>query len=243
MRGTRSIVLLGGILSILLAIAPAAIAGGAKALAVDLGRDVRALGARENLYWLAGGSLLTWFAYEIEDPAGARRALDDGVIDPIVDAGNIYADIRLQAPLALGLWGYGAGRGHERLAAFGYDLTRALALTSAVTGVLKPIADRERPNGEDFSYPSGHTAAAFSLAGVVSRHAGGWATTAAVTAGCLTALGRMEDLKHYASDTAAGATIGWIIGRSAARYGPGVDDGSAWKLTPMRDGLMVSRRF
>lgn len=236
---------LGGLLAAtILLIAGPVRAGALQELTLDLGRDLRAVATTGNAYWMAGGSLLTWGAYRIEDPAGARRALDRGLIDPVVDAGNIYADVRLQAPLALAVWGAGEAGGHERVSAFGYDLTRALLLNSVVVGGLKPVVDRERPNGEDYSFPSGHTSTAFAVAGVVSRHGGCWTTAAAVTAGCLTALGRMEDLKHYASDTAAGATIGWILGRSAARHGPQGEGGeSAWRLDPAPGGLVLSRRF
>lgn len=233
----------GMLAAAMLLLAGPALGGGLSGFALDLGRDLRQVATSENAYWLAGGSLLTWGAYEIEDPSGARRALDRGLIDPVVDAGNVYADIRLQAPVALLVWGAAEAGGHDRVSAFGYDLTRALLLNSVVVGGIKPVVDRRRPNGEDYSFPSGHTSTAFAVAGVVSRHGGRWATAAAVTAGCVTALGRMEDLKHYASDTAAGATIGWILGRSAARHAGDPVDRSAWRVSPSPGGLVLSRRF
>ena len=67
----------------------------------DLGRDGLALPNWENAYWLLGGTGLTLGAYAIEDAAGARRALDRGFIDPLVDTGNIYGDQLVQVPLAL----------------------------------------------------------------------------------------------------------------------------------------------
>jgi len=205
-------------------------------LLADLFDDVRALPSWENTFWLLGGAGLTLGAHEIEDPAGARRALDQGIIDPLVDSGNIYGDIRVQAPLAMTVWASGHFRNRTAVSDLGYDLVRALSLNYFVTGTMKPSFDRTRPNGEDYSFPSGHSSAAFA--------------TAAIGAAVLTGLGRMEDLKHYASDVTAGATLGWVIGRTVARSAAGnrtpVDatpDGEAWRLSPAPGGLLLSRSF
>ncbi len=111
---------------------------------------------------------------------------------------------------------------------------------------MKPVFGRTRPNGESYSFPSGHSSAVFTTAGVVSRHHGPWVAGAALGLGVLTGLGRMEDLKHYASDVTAGATLGWIIGRTVAREGPPrQDEGQdrAWRVSPTGGGLVISRRF
>ncbi len=212
-------------------------------LAANLGTDLRGLASRQNLLWLAVGSGAAWGAYQIEDPDGAQRAFSRGILDPIADSGNIYGDFRLQAPLVLSVWGWGHWRGRSGIEDLGYDLTRALLLNSAVLVGLKPAVDRERPNGERYSFPSGHTAMAFCAAGVVSRHAGSGWTGAAVGAGIVTALGRMEARKHYASDTVAGATIGWIVGRTVGRRPDPGTDSNAWRLEPYGRGLVLARRF
>ena len=212
----------------------------------DLRDDMMALPTWENAFWLLGGSLATWGAYEIEDAAGARRALDGGFINPLVEAGNIYGDLRFQVPLAFTIWGCGRFGDDEAVAGLGYDLVRALSLNYAVTGTMKPVFNRTRPNGESHSFPSGHSSAVFATAGVVSRHHGPWVTGAAIWLGVVTGLGRMEDMKHYASDVTAGATLGWIIGRTVARKGPParqeVADGD-WQITPSAGGAVLSRRF
>jgi len=203
--------------------------------------DVGALPTRENAWWLVGGAALTIGVYQFEDPAGAYQALDKGIWDSLSDAGNIWGDIRLQAPLALGTWGVGSWAGSEEVAGFGFDLSRGLLLTYAATSIVKVAANRTRPNGEDYSFPSGHTAAAFTLAGVVTRRYGGWFGGASLGLGVMTAMGRMEDRKHYASDLAAGATIGWIIGRTVARQD--ADDETAWQVVPVGNGLAMVKRF
>lgn len=210
-------------------------------LPVDLWRDAVALPTTGNAWWLLSGAALTAAAHEIEDPAGATRTLDQGAIDKMVDAGNIWGNILVQAPLALGLWGYGAGTDNADLTDLGYDLTRGLLLSYGFVSGLKTAFNRTRPNGEDYSFPSGHTASAFTTAGVVSRRYGGWAGGLAIGAGVLAGLGRMEDMKHFASDVVAGATIGWICGRNAAREQPPV--GLSWRLVPMARGVAVAGSF
>lgn len=203
--------------------------------------DVRALPTWENTWWLLGGTALTVGVYQFEDPDGVAHALNKGAWDGISDFGNIWGDIRVQAPLALGTWGIGSWAGNREVAGFGFDLSRGLLLTYATTSLIKAGVNRTRPNGDDYSFPSGHTASAFTTAGVVTQRYGGWLGGISLGLGALTALGRMEDMKHYASDVVAGAAIGWIIGRTVARDDP--PDETAWQVVPFGNGLAMIKSF
>lgn len=203
--------------------------------------DVVALPTRENGWWLLGGTAATILVYQFEDAEAAAKFLNQPVLDPLSDFGNIWGDMRVQVPLALGTWGIGSWAGSNEVAGFGFDLSRGLLLTYATTSILKPIVNRTRPNGDDYSFPSGHTAAAFTTAGVVTKRYGGWLGGLSIGLGVLTGMGRMEDMKHYASDVVAGATIGWIFGRTVARDDP--PDETAWQLVPFGSGLAMIKRF
>jgi len=203
--------------------------------------DIRALPTWENTWWLLGGTALTIGVYQIEDAESVSEALNKGAWDALSDFGNIWGDLRVQAPLALGTWGIGSWAGNDEVAGFGFDLSRGLLLTYATTSIIKAGVNRTRPNGEDYSFPSGHTAAAFTTAGVVTRRYGGWLGGVSIGLGVLTAMGRLEDMKHYASDVVAGATIGWIIGRTVARKDP--DDKTAWQVVPFGNGLAMIKSF
>ena len=215
---------------------------------VSLGRfpgavwnDIRALPTWENTWWLLGGTALTIGVHQFEDPVSASEALNKGIWDEFSDFGNIWGDLRVQAPLALGTWGVGSWAGNDEVAGFGFDLSRGLLLTYTTTSILKAAVNRTRPNGDDYSFPSGHTAAAFTTAGVVTQRYGGWLGGVSIGLGVMTAMGRMEDMKHYASDVVAGATIGWIIGRTVARKDP--DDETAWQVVPFGNGLAMIKSF
>ena len=228
----------------MLATAPATAQTGAPAVADlpgDVLDDVRALPSRENGWWLLGGAALTVLVHQFEDADGTARALAGEPWGALADVGNVWGDVRFQAPLALGAWAAGSWADNPHLAGTGYALSRGLLLTYGVTSVIKVAVDRERPNGDGYSFPSGHTAAAFTTAGVLTRRHGAWVGGAALVLGGLTAMGRMEDMKHHASDVVAGATIGWIVGRTVARDDS--EDRRAWRVVPLGAGVALARGF
>jgi membrane-associated phospholipid phosphatase len=94
----------------------------------------------------------------------------------------------------------------------GLDLTRAEILEEAIVEGLKVSVQRTRPNGSNYSFPSGHAAATFALAAVLERHLGyrlAWPTLALAT---YVATSRLHDNVHYLSDVIFGAAIGTAAG-------------------------------
>lgn len=132
--------------------------------------------------------------------------------------------------------------GNTRLSEIGLHTTEAIIASGAIVGATKGIMGRQRPfletgdpadffvgqgfrNGGLASFPSGHTAAAFSAATVLSIEAHrSWPNAAPVIApllyGGATAVGlaRMYDSLHWVSDVAVGAAIGTLTGIRVMRY-------------------------
>ena len=107
---------------------------------------------------------------------------------------------------------------HPRFRAMTYDMVDAVIVNFGYSEVIKYAVGRERPNGENNqSFPSGHASNAFTLATVVERHYG-WklGVPAYVIAGVVGA-SRIQQDKHYVSDVVAGATLGYIVGRTVVR--------------------------
>jgi membrane-associated phospholipid phosphatase len=105
-----------------------------------------------------------------------------------------------------------------RFRAMTYDMLDASIVNFAYTSVIKELVGRERPNGQDEkSFPSGHTSNSFALAAVAQRHYG-WkiGVPAYLTAG-LVGASRIQQDKHYLSDVVAGATLGYLVGRTVVR--------------------------
>jgi membrane-associated phospholipid phosphatase len=141
-----------------------------------------------------------------------------------------------------GIYLAGTAAGERRVQDLGLHAGGAVLLSTLITGGIKTIAGRARPHvdtanardfelfrgleGDDYqSFPSGHSTAAFAFASVVTAEASHWwpdgrwpvgiATYGTAT---ITALSRIYNKQHWASDVIAGAAIGTITGLKVFRY-------------------------
>ena len=169
----------------------------------------------DNIKPLLAGGLAT----------GVGAIFDDDVSDWIADPSHGFGT-RLEdgaAPAVVGagvaiLFATGRAFDAPRYRAMTYDWMHAVLITAGYTTLLKEVVHRERPNGEDnLSFPSGHASNAFALAAVAERHYGWKAGLPAYTLASAVAVSRLQRNKHYLSDVMAGATLGYIVGRTVVR--------------------------
>nr|NQU94337.1 phosphatase PAP2 family protein [Bacteroidota bacterium] len=108
---------------------------------------------------------------------------------------------------------------------------KAAAITGAYTFLFKNVFQRRRPwqgnspdpgfwggpfNGFQYnSFPSGHTALAFSVATVLGSyyHKKIWVGITSYSLATLVGISRIYDDEHWASDVLAGAVLGFAIGK------------------------------
>lgn len=110
-------------------------------------------------------------------------------------------------------------------------MLEALFLTEALTFGLKFATQRRRPDGSDsLSFPSGHASGAFALASVTTVLYGPWAGVPAYAVATLAGLSRIDSNTHFASDVAAGALLGTLIGLGTARFHKG--EFAKWLVAP-----------
>jgi len=156
---------------------------------------------------------------------GIGANFDDDVADWIADPEHGFgtsleggaAPAMVGAAVAV-LFATGRAVDGPRYRAMTYDAMHAFLINAGYTALLKTVIHRERPNGEDnLSFPSGHASNAFTLAAVVERHYGWKAGLPAYTLASLVAVSRLQRNKHYLSDVMAGATLGYIVGRTVVR--------------------------
>lgn len=117
-----------------------------------------------------------------------------------------------------GFWLFGdlSNRWYESHA--GQAQLETLLVTGVLTSILKASVSRERPDGSDhFSFPSGHTSTVFASAMVLQEFYGWKAGVPAFMLGALTAASRMQDNRHWLSDTVGGALLGVVIGHAISR--------------------------
>lgn len=190
--------------------------GAPKARAGFLAHDLNALAGWRTADILAGTAALGAASLLVENANAEERALDRRGVDAPADVGNIYGGGGVLAGGIASLMGAGFIEKHPDWVRAGSEMARALAYTGVAVTALKVAVRRTRPNGGAYSFPSGHTAVAFAVAPVLARHFGWAAAIPAYALAASTALGRMEDRKHYLSDVVVGAGIGTAIGAAVA---------------------------
>jgi membrane-associated phospholipid phosphatase len=141
------------------------------------------------------------------------------------------------------LYGIGIVANQPKVKDLGWHGTEAVLLASGITGVLKGVMGRARPDaatdarpsdfkfGKGFttdsrtSFPSGHTTTAFAAAAAVTSEVNRmwpkytWYVGPVLYGGAtLVGLSRMYHNRHWASDVALGAGIGTFSGMKVIRY-------------------------
>ncbi|MFO0947578.1 MAG: phosphatase PAP2 family protein [Planctomycetota bacterium] len=102
--------------------------------------------------------------------------------------------------------------------AFAKALINALILTDGLTVALKYSFDTERPNGQDYGFPSGHTSSSFAVAAVISEYYGPTAGQIAYVTAGLVGWSRIDNRNHDLSDVVFGAALGYMIGQTVAHH-------------------------
>ncbi len=98
-------------------------------------------------------------------------------------------------------------------------MLEALAINYALTFPLKFATQRTRPDGSnDHSFPSAHASGAFTLATVTEVLYGPLYGIPSYALAGMIALSRIDANKHFASDTAAGALLGTLVGLGTAKF-------------------------
>jgi membrane-associated phospholipid phosphatase len=200
---------------------------------------------RSDLYVAAGFALGTVAMFPLDKHLAQRirdeDLLSNSTVKRFADAGTFFGG---PGPVIIGPSMYVVGRLARipHMAELGLHGTEALAVGAGITGVLKMLAGRARPefsndtNPHDFgfgrgrknqyaSFPSGHATMAFSAAAAVVAETHEWWPrstwyVAPVMFGGATAVGisRMYNDQHWASDVVMGAAIGTFAGLKTVRF-------------------------
>ena len=190
--------------------AAAADGGVAKRFVRDVGSDYKNFFSVETGLWLGigGGAALAMHAADdsIQQSATGPNAIS-------LPGGSIYGSQLFQIPVAVALWGIASAAGSERHAEAGRDLLRAQISVASWTYLIKVVAQRKRPDGSNYSFPSGHASASFATAMVLQEHYGWKVGLPAFLAAGYTGASRITDNQHWASDVVFGAFLGMASGR------------------------------
>jgi len=126
----------------------------------------------------------------------------------------------------------------NKVSHLGFDLIRSLILSGVLTQGIKVAVQRDRPNGDCCSFPSGHSSATFAVASVLERHLGYRASWPMFLVATYVATSRLHDNVHFLSDVVFGASLGIASGWTVVgRHGR---SNYAVLPVPVRGGVMVS---
>jgi membrane-associated phospholipid phosphatase len=122
-----------------------------------------------------------------------------------------------------------------------WQFGRSFGLAMGTTALLKVTVVETRPNGGDYSFPSGHTSSSFCSAEFLRARYGWRYGLPAYLAAAFVGYSRVESDHHYAHDVVASAAIGiassylfttpylgWHIALSADHAALGVSFSRLW---------------
>ena len=197
--------------------------GFVKTLFVNLGDDLKHIPRKNSLYWVAAGAGLALAVHPIDDDLNAH--LSGSFSDQFFKPGKIIGSFPFVLGTSVITYVVGRAGDHPRVKHLGGDLMEAALLSEGITQGIKVMVRRDRPLREDgtrasgYSFPSGHSAVTFAAATVLQQHLGWKAAVPTYAVASYVAMSRLHDNRHFASDVAAGAAEGIIIGRSVTWHG------------------------
>lgn len=189
------------------------------------------------------------------------RSLRSRTGDNIESVVRQYGEVWVVAALCGGTYLTGLFGGDRWIRETAFLAGTGLLLTASATQILKFAAGRARPYtlegparfralaGDDdhHSFPSGHTAAAFSLSTVLAHQIGNvWASTGLYTLAAMTSLSRVYAGEHWFSDCVFSALLStamthsllqWYDARSTANHRSGL------RLAPTLSGVSLVYTF
>lgn len=206
---------------------------------------------------VVGGSLL---AFTIDDTV--RQSLKSnrsGFFTSLSDVTTHWGDWKQQVPIIMGVYAAGLATGDPTLNKIAADAAEASIIAA---GILNPIVvyvtGRALPNADEnamefkpftpgrYSFPSGHTTAAFALSTVLDQNLrakfGYWQTPIlyGMAAGC--GISRVYDHTHYVSEVIWGAGVGWAVGYWIANKPRNANANTVF-LVPLDNGAKLAYRF
>jgi membrane-associated phospholipid phosphatase len=208
-----------------------------KSLLTDTVTDFRNLPTKESVVWLTAGLAAATMAQSLDRPMTTTLS-ESPRAATMFHPGEMVGGARFQLAGALATYGVGRATGSARVSRFGADLVRANIVAQAMTAGIKLSVRRGRPDGTQYSFPSGHSSVSFAAATVVQRHFGWKAGVPAYAAASYVAASRVQEKRHYFSDVAFGAVVGIVAGRTVT-IGRG-DHRFAVAPTAPRGGVGIS---
>jgi hypothetical protein len=179
----------------------------------DVVTDLRSLPSVDTATILSLGAIGAVIGHSV-DRRVTRRMTGSTGLRTAFGAGEMLGSARGQAGGALAIYTIGRVTGSAKATHLGADLIRAQIVAQTMTAGVKMAIRRTRPDGTQYSFPSGHSSVAFATATVLQRNLGWKAGLPAYGAAAYVAVSRVQVKRHFLSDVAFGAAVGIVAGRT-----------------------------
>ena len=189
--------------------APAPIGG----VIADAIQDFRQVPSWTNVAILAAGGIGAALAHP-SDGRVTQTMSGSTSMGSFFRVGETLGGARAQFAAAVGTYAIGHILGQNKVAAVGADLIQSQIVAQSMTAAIKMSVQRTRPDGTQYSFPSGHSSVTFATATVLQRDLGWKVGIPAYGLATYVAASRIQDKRHFLSDVTFGAAIGIVAGRS-----------------------------
>ena len=192
---------------------------GIKAMAEHVVTNFKYLPSTENLLWAGAGGGLALAAHPFDDNVN-QALVGNTAAENFFKPGAVLGELYTLLPAAATVYALGRIKDEPKVSHLGMDLIEALAMSEALTAVLKYTTRRERPDGSGkTSFPSGHAADTFAFATALERHLNWRFSVPAYIFASYVAISRLPANRHWLSDVVFGSSVGIIAGRTVTRHG------------------------
>jgi membrane-associated phospholipid phosphatase len=175
--------------------------------------DFRHIPSWTNLAIFAAGGLSAALEHP-HDMAVSQALSGSQRLGSLFRVGDTVGGAKTQLAAALGTYAIGQISGQRKVAIVGADLIQSQILAQTMTAAIKMGVGRTRPDGTQYSFPSGHSSVTFATATVLQRDLGWKVGIPAYGLATYVAASRIQDKRHFLSDVTFGAAIGVVAGRS-----------------------------
>ena len=179
----------------------------------DAIQDFKRIPSWTNIAILAAGGLGAAMGHT-SDRSVSTAMSGSQRLGTVFGLGETAGGARMQLFGALGTYAVGRFSGHNKIATIGADLIQSQIVAQSMTAAIKMSVNRTRPDGTQYSFPSGHSSVTFATATVLQRDLGWKVGIPAYGFATYVAASRIQDKRHFLSDVAFGAAIGIVAGRS-----------------------------
>lgn len=221
----------------------------------------------ESRDWLGAGLVIGTTLVLYESDEEIQRHFQKHRNSTTADLANVaenLGDVGTVLPVLALVYGYGKYTDNQELRKASLLSIESVVISCGFTVGLKLLTHRSRPytgeghdhwgglggslSDKELSFPSAHSAAAFSMAAVLATvyKEQAWVPYVAYSLATLTALSRIHDDVHWASDVFLGSVIGWYTAKQIITHGEQPENSRPELmpvLVPGGAGLMFHYKF